>query len=275
MLYWDPSRFIFTIPIIDRPIAWYGLFFVLGFLIGFFIVIPMFKRKLLNGSRASAVYLTDKLTWMTILGTLIGARLGFVFFYEWPRFQTHPFDILKVWEGGLASHGGAIGILIALIFFRRSIKKQFPEITFLDVLDIICIPTALTAAFIRVGNFFNQEILGSTTNVPWAVTFGHPMDGSAPIPRHPVQLYEAFTYFVIFVILYTLWYKWSNKLKKGMLTGLFLVLVFGSRFLLEFFKIPDSLILDESFLLTSQYLSIPFILGGIYLIMWPASSRSR
>jgi phosphatidylglycerol:prolipoprotein diacylglycerol transferase len=275
-LYWDPPRFIFTIPYIDRPVAWYGLWFVFGFIVGFFLIIPIFKRKLHETRNISdkeaknlAVGLTDKLTWSVIIGTIVGARLGHVIFYDWPRYQDNLLDIFKIWEGGLASHGGTIGVMIATYFYLRSIRPRFPEFTYIFLLDSLAVPTAFVATCIRIGNFFNQEIYGPPTNLPWAVTFGHPYDGAAAIPRHPTQLYEAVVYFITFIILYTLWYKKSDKLKPGTLIGIFMILVFGSRFFLEFLKPAQSLVIDESFLLAGQYLSIPFILLGFVLLLLP------
>lgn len=272
-LYWNPERVVFTIPIIDRPIVWYGLWFVLGFAVGYAIVLPMFKRKLQQTRTLSkplndlALYLVDRLTWFVVAGTIIGARLGHVFFYDWPRYQHHLGDIFKVWEGGLASHGGAVGVLLALFLYQRMIRKNFPEFTYIALLDILVVPTAFVACCIRIGNFFNQEILGTPTTVPWAVIFGNPADGSPLEPRHPVQLYEAGVYLFTFFLLGYLWKYKSEKLRPGMLSGLFFILVFVSRFFLEFLKAPQSLMIDESFMQTGQYLSIPCIIFGIWLVL--------
>ncbi len=271
--YWDPPRFVFTIPFIDRPIAWYGVCFVIGFVVGFFLLIPIFKRKLLETRKISnieakklSIYLTDRLTWAVIIGTIVGARLGHVIFYQWPYYKEHPLDIIKIWEGGLASHGGTIGVMIALYIFLRKIRPHFPEFTYVNLLDFLSVPTAFVAFCIRIGNFINQEIYGPPTNLPWAIIFGHPFDGGAAVPRHPTQLYEALVYLFTFGILYSLWYWKSNKLKPGFFIGLFLVLVFGSRFFLEFLKFPESLTFNESYLLAGQYLSIPFVLLGFYFL---------
>ena len=354
-MYWDPPRFVFTVPIINRPIAWYGIFFVTGIIIGFFILMPIFKRKLKQVSTFSyrditnwsifisniksiigdkkhalhsifektlsknsrqkilnikclqepdhdlkneiitalnellrfdfkrkdlekffpkslkniseqSLFLTDKITWFVIIGAIVGARLGHVFFYEWPRYSENLFDIIKVWEGGLASHGAAIGIVIALTGYRFSIRKSYPEFTILFLLDSLAIPVLVAGIFIRIGNFFNQEIVGPVTNLPWAVIFAHPVESRLILPRHPTQLYEAIAYFVISLFLYRLWWKKSDKLQTGTMIGLFFILCFGSRFFLEFFKNPNSLMFDESYLLTGQILSIPFILIGFFLL---------
>jgi len=268
-LYWNPPRFIVTIPFIDRPIAWYGVLFVTGFIFGYFIINKIFSQKLKTTDKKTeeSIFLTDRLTWYVIGGTLIGARLGHVLFYDWPRYQEHLTDIFKIWEGGLASHGGAIGILIAIALFVRRYRKSYPFITFLNTIDMVAIPSALVGFFIRIGNFINQEILGTPTTAPWAVIFGDPADGSLPVPRHPVVLYEGFTYLTIFAILMTLWNKKGQTLKPGYITGLFFILVFTARFFWEFLKSHQGMVLDETYLETGQYLSLPFIALGFYLTL--------
>lgn len=272
-IHWDPPRFAFTIPLINRDIAWYGVFFSLGFILGFFILIPLFEALLApfnskgrKSIRQEAIALTDRITWFVVLGTLFGARLGHVLFYDWPRYERNLLGILKVWEGGLASHGGTIGILIAIGFYVRSVRNQYPQLTFTTVLDLLCIPTALAGAFIRIGNFFNQEILGPVTSQPWGIVFGHPYEGGPALPRHPAQLYEAMAYFVIFGILSFLWISRRDKLKRGFLIGIFMISIFGARFLIEFVKTPQSLVLDESILSAGQLLSLPFILLGCFFL---------
>jgi prolipoprotein diacylglyceryltransferase len=163
----------------------------------------------------------------------------------------------------LASHGGVAGVMIALFLYQRSIRKQYPEFTFIGLLDMLAVPAPLASFCIRMGNFFNQEILGTPTNVPWAIIFGDPADGSVPQPLHPAQLYEAFAYLITFVILYSLWRKKGLSLRPGLMIGLMFIMIFGARFFVEFFKAHLSSIIDESFLQMGQYLSIPFVLLGI------------
>lgn len=278
--YWNPDPEIFRLPYLDHPLRWYGLFFVLGFIVGYFLIFSIFKELLNQEKRLNAsdlaLGLADRLTWFVVGGTIIGSRLGHVFFYEWPRYRSHPIDIFKIWEGGLASHGGAIGILLGLFLFRQLIKKEFPNLTFLKLLDALCLPTAFAAGCIRIGNFFNQEILGTETSYPWGIVFGRPADGGAVVPRHPVQLYEALAYFVTFIILMIVWKKYRKKLPTGLMTGLFFVLAFGSRFFIEFLKLPTSLMIDESWIQTGQLLSLPFILvGGILLFYHYQKHRER
>lgn len=282
---WDPPSDLFTVPFLDRPIKFYGAFFVLGFVIGYFIMVSMLKRKLhhtakpIKKDKATlsevSVRLTDKLIWFTVGGTIIGARLGHVFFYEWARYKDHLGDIFKVWEGGLASHGGAIGVFIALILYKRFVLKDYPEITFIRLMDMVVIPTALVGCCIRIGNVFNQEILGTETTLPWAILFAHPADGSAPVPRHPVQLYEAIAYLATFFFLYYLWKARSATLKPGVLSGLFFIFVFGSRFFLEFFKTTQGVMVEGSPLQTGQILSIPFVLVGVILLVFGGRLEHR
>jgi len=284
--YWDPPREIFRIPFIDHPVVFYGAWFVLGFMVSYFIVVRLLTQKLqqdrfdsLEKCRDSAALLTDRLTWFVILGTLIGARLGHVFFYEWPLYQDQPLEIFKIWKGGLASHGGVLGVMAALCLFRRSIKKQFPTLTFIAILDLLVIPSGLVGCCIRIGNFFNQEILGPETSLPWGVIFGHPMEGGPVVPRHPTQLYEAIAYFAIFCLLTSLWRRRPALWPPGYLSGLFFILLFTTRFFLEFIKESQGYVIDESLLQTGQLLSLPFILLGFVLYRygpkWDLLKNSR
>lgn len=266
-LYWNPDRVVVTLPFINHPIVWYGVWFVLGFIFAYICLIPMIQKKLHNHSRQEAMAILDKLTWLVVCGTIVGARLGHVFFYDWDYIKNDPIEIFKVWNGGLASHGGTVGVIIALFVFRLLNRKKYPEITFICLLDLLAVPTAFAACCIRIGNFFNQEILGVASNVPWAIIFGSPADGSPIMPRHPVQLYEAASYLVTFILLFSLWYKKEN-LKDGLLIGLFFVLVFSSRFFIEFLKLPQSPNEVGAFIKTGQWLSVPFILVGFGFILY-------
>lgn len=221
-----------------------------------------------------AYYLTDRLCWFAVIGSVVGARLGAVFFYDWPLFREHPEEIIKVWHGGLASHGGILGLILAIYLYILSIRKWFSDLSFLRLCDFVIIPTTLAVCFIRLGNMMNQEILGTPTNLPWGIIFGHPADGSLPTPRHPVQLYEAIAYFIVFLILYCYWKKQSPDAKPGSILGLGLVLGFSCRLFLEFWKTDQpSSMLSSSFLQMGQVLSIPFILFGLYLLWRGRKSR--
>ncbi|HSW72712.1 MAG TPA: prolipoprotein diacylglyceryl transferase [Chlamydiales bacterium] len=266
--YWNPQKEIFTLPLVNHPIAWYGALFALGFAVGYYQYLSLLKKyfnfKGITSSPELEKKLVERLSIYIVLATVIGARLFHFIFYENPsEYLLHPQVLLQTWKGGLASHGAAIAILFATYRFSRWTQKLAP-ISWLSCLDMLVVPTALAGCWIRLGNFINQEILGTKTFVPWAVVFGSPMDGSLPFPRHPVQLYEAFAYFSIFVLLFFKARKKEVLLKEGRLLGLFLILVFSARFVLEFFKEEQSLFFS-SFLTMGQLLSVPFVFLGFFL----------
>ncbi|MBX9744623.1 MAG: prolipoprotein diacylglyceryl transferase, partial [Chlamydiales bacterium] len=251
---------------------WYGGFFALGFAVGF----SVFYRLLLkliesketpsSAAKKKAMRLADGLTIYVIVATIVGARVGHYLFYENPLdYLTNPLEIFLIRKGGLASHGAAIGIVMGVILFARRYRSSF-EVHWIRLLDLICVPTALAGACIRLGNFCNQEILGTITAMPWAVIFGHPMDRSLPAPRHPVQLYEAACYLVIFILLWRLTRLPKYFDGRGFLLGLFLILTFSSRFCIEFFKVEQSLLLGNSFFTMGQVLSVFPIVAGVYLL---------
>ncbi len=276
---WNPPREIFTIPFVERPVVFYGFFFALGFLMGYLLVIKMLTRFFqeegtIKDPANLATRIADRLCWYIVAGTIIGSRLGYVFFYGQDYYFNHPLDILKIWEGGLASHGGAVGVILSLYLITRWVKSQVPTFTFFRILDLIVVPTALVAFCIRVGNFFNQEILGMPTTLPWAVIFENPADRSLVVPRHPVQLYEGFAYLATFFLLLYLWQTKGKNMVAGRLTGIFFVLIFLSRFFAEFVKSSQHGFLETSWLSTGQWLSIPFILGGL-ILAWGVSNDKK
>lgn len=278
-LYWNPPRNAFEIPYINHPIAWYGICFVLGFVIGYFLMVTIFDRYLTShpfkpasSSRSSinqmSYFLTDRLCWFVVAGTVIGARLGAVLFYDWDYYSKYPLEILKTWKGGLASHGGALGVLFALYIFWRYAQRWLPQFSFMNLLDMIAIPIPLAAFFIRLGNFINQEILGTPSDAPWAIIFGNPADQGAVVPRHPVQLYEGIGYLLTFIFLYYLWRKKESSLRTGTLFGLMITLVFSSRFVLEFWKANQTSSLGDYYLQMGQLLSIPFVIAGLLILFF-------
>lgn len=284
-IFWDPKPELFFLPVLHWPILWYGLLFALGFASGlpifigiltrFFLQQPDFEKspKALLSLKKQAVFLTDRVVVYMVVATVVGARLGHFFFYERPsEYLRRPWEIFQFPFNGLASHGAAIAIVIALYLFAWRYRKESRGLTGLRLLDFVSVPTALAGAFIRVGNFFNQEILGKPTDVPWAIIFGHPADHSGPLPRHPVQLYEAASYGVIFLLLWKLSFSPKYLLKKGTLIGLFLILVFGARFIIEFWKLEQSHIVSGP-LTMGQLLSIPAVLVGCVLFFWKGSLR--
>ncbi len=245
---WEVSREIAKIG--PLSLRWYGLLFALAFVFGFIILTRVYKleKKPQTDLEQLSIYV--------ILGTVIGARLGHCLFYDPSYYLSNPFEMVKVWEGGLASHGAAIGILIALYLFSKKKKDQ----SMLWVLDRLVIVVALGGALIRLGNLFNSEIIGMQTDVPWAFIFAS-VDG---IPRHPAQLYESIAYFISFGVLYFVYMKQNKNLKQGFMFGLFLMLIFGFRFFVEFIKEDQSAFEAGMTLNMGQLLSIPFIIMGLY-----------
>lgn len=246
------------------PLKYYGALFAAGLLIGYYIVRNIYKKENIS------IENLDSLLVYVIVGTILGARLGHCFFYEPEYFLKHPIEILLpiqkiggvykfVGFQGLASHGGTIGVLIAMILYCRKYKVKF-----LWLLDRMAIGVPVTGAFIRLGNFMNSEIYGKPTNGNWGVVFQR----DDLIPRHPTQLYEAFSYLLIFGILF--WLYKSDKIKQtnGLLFGCFLALLFLARFIIEFFKENQESFENSMILNMGQILSIPFILIGLTLIVW-------
>lgn len=252
---------------------YYGLLFVTGLIIGYFVIRKMFRKEQVADS------ILDRLVLLVVLATIIGARLGHVIFYgPWwdgkdangvfqEGYFSHPLSIFKVWEGGLASHGGAIALAIVLVYFSYKIVKKPP----LWILDRIAAPIAIAAAFIRFGNLANSEIVGDPTNVPWAFEFVNYFDDATRMydsqPRHPAQLYEALCYIILFAILMFLFWKRNAWRRPGMIFGFFLIFLFSARFFIEFVKVGQSAFDSSLTINTGQWLSVPFVLAGIY-ILW-------
>ncbi len=250
MINWNVSPDIFSIGPIT--IRWYGLLFAMSFIVGYQIMVIIFKRE--NKSEHDL----NDLVWYMILGTVLGARLGHCLFYNPDYYLSHPLEILQIWKGGLASHGAGIGIITALILYTR--KKK--EISFLWIMDRVVITVALSGFFIRLGNLFNSEIIGKPTNGNWGFVFVS-VDN---IPRHPAQLYEAIAYLLIFIFLLSFYFRVKGKFKNGLLFGMFLVSIFGFRFFVEFLKEIQSPFEQNLFLNLGQLLSIPFVILGIYFL---------
>lgn len=241
-------------------LRWYGLLFALGFVVGYYIMEWMFKQE--NKPTKEL----DNLTVYMAVSTVIGARLGHVFFYNWDYYGSHPEEILMVWKGGLASHGAAIGILIGLWLFVRK-RKDF---SYLWIVDRIVVTVALAGFFIRMGNLMNSEILGKAADVSWAFVFTR-LPESEQFPRHPVQIYEALSYLAVFVLLFIRYKSKKASIRSGELFGWFLTLIFGFRFIWEFFKVKQvessshyNLAMDLNM---GHLLSIPLILIGLIFLL--------
>lgn len=268
IMYWNADSTIYWITD-SFPLKYYGLLFAIGILLGYSIVKKIFIKENVS------VEILDKLLVYIIVGTILGARLGHCFFYEPAYFLQHPMEILlpikKIGETykfvgfqGLASHGGTVGVFIAILLFYRKNK-----INLLWLLDRIAIAVPVTGAFIRLGNFMNSEIYGKPTNGNWGIVF----QKDDLIPRHPTQLYEAFSYFLIFIILVFLYKSNFTKRENGFLFGTFLVLLFSARFIIEFFKENQVTFENQMLFNMGQLLSIPFILSGLLLILWKLKKK--
>jgi len=239
-------------------LRWYGLLFVGSFFLGLMIMTWIYKRENKNPEEL------DNLLIYILIGTVIGARLMHCFAYEPEYYLAHPLEILKVWKGGLASHGGMIGVLIALYFYTKKHHQSFWWL-----LSRIVIPTALVGTFIRLGNLFNSEILGVPTDKPWAIVF----ERIDMLPRHPVQLYEALAYLILFFILLFIYRKISVSFATKILPGIFFTYMFTARFLLEYTKTPQADYTTSLPFNTGQLLSIPVIIIGIVWIIWAVMSH--
>ena len=251
-IHWNANPEIFSLGPIH--VRWYGLLFAGGFLVGYYIGEWMLKSENVPQTWIDSVF------FYIIIATILGARLGHVFFYGWDYYSQNPGEILAVWHGGLSSHGGTLGILVALFIYSKVVSKR----SMLWIIDRIIVPTALVACFIRLGNLMNSEIYGVETSLPWGFIFER---NGETVAKHPTQLYEAFSYLITFVILMFLYLKTRAKNKEGLIMGIFFILVFGSRFFIEFIKEDQEAFESGMFLNMGQWLSIPFVLGGIFLVI--------
>ncbi len=255
---WNVSPDIISSPV---NIRWYGLMFAIGFLAGTSILGRIYRHE-----GAPERWVGILLIWV-VCATMIGARLGHVFFYEWSYYSQHPLEIFKIWEGGLASHGGTIAIIIAVLLYSLFTTRRSPIWTF----DRLVIPVALVAGLIRIGNLINSEIFGTATTLPWGFMFlrsrqWHEMYyGQA---CHPTQLYEALCYFILFELLMWMYWRKNAEQRPGLLFGVFLIGIFLPRFIIEFIKNDQTAFEADMALNMGQLLSIPFVIAGIVLVIW-------
>jgi prolipoprotein diacylglyceryl transferase len=266
---WTADPAIFNLG--SREIRWYGLAFGVGFAVGYWIVARMWKNERLPQQWI------DSLLMYTALGTIIGARLGHCLFYDPGHYLAHPVEILKVWEGGLASHGGTLGIIIAVYYYSKRVSHKSMLWTF----DKLVVPTGFVAALIRLGNLMNHEIYGHVTDKPWGFRFIENLHawkrGAEPVfiaPSHPTQLYEAGCYLLTFALCMWMYFKKDAYKKEGLIFGIFMICIFGSRFFIEFFKNNQEDFEANMFLNMGQLLSIPFVLAGIYFA-WRALNNKK
>ena len=254
---WDASPVIFSI----GPLAlrWYGLAFAIGFIIGYNIVAKMFKHE-----GAPEKWLGILLTYV-VVATIIGSRLGHVFFYQWDYYSQHPGEIFKIWEGGLASHGGVIGNFIAVWLFSIFVTKKSVSWT----VDRLVVPVAMVAGLIRLGNLMNSEIYGGVTDLPWGCIIVR--DGQ-PLPKHPTQIYEALCYFALFGVLMWMYWKKNAQERPWLISGVVFIGVFVSRFLIEYVKnvqVGKEIVMIATYGINmGQLLSIPFIIMGVVMVVY-------
>lgn len=265
MLEWnfDPEIFVWNLNLFGETFRlaprYYSFTFIFGFMFAFYYT----KKIFLKIGRTEEQ--TSSLLFHVVLGTLLGARLGHCLFYDPMYYLTHPHKILATWEGGLASHGGYIGVLISVWLSAR----KNPGLTWMWLMDTVCPTALLTGSFIRIGNFLNSEIIGRPTDAAWAVIFKRIDD----IPRHPTQLYESIGYFTVAMILFYCYKRYKSpredheaRWPDGRILGITFVLAWPWRIFIEFFKENQEAFEDGMLLNMGQLLSIPFILIGLYLI---------
>ena len=263
---WDFDPVLFTL--FGHPVVWYGLLFALGLI----ILGPWIEKKMWEHEKLDPKWF-ESLAIYVFIGTIVGARLGHVLLYDPAYYLANPAKIFVTWEGGLASHGGTIGIIIACWLYSRRVTRK----SILWVLDRLAVPTGIVAAMIRLGNLTNSEIFGRPTTLPWGFRFIRSEEYRRLVPNmdmgcHPTQIYEALCYLAVFAL--CMWLYWKRDAARrysGLIVGVFLTGIFLSRFIIERIKIvqePWELKLIESVGLNmGQLLSIPFVLAGIWLII--------
>ena len=263
---WTVSPNLFDGP---PTIRWYGLMFAIGFYLGYEIVSRIFKHEGAPERWLGSLFI------YVVVATILGARLGHVFFYEWDVYKQNPIDIFKIWEGGLASHGGTAGIMIAVALFSHFVAKGKGM---LWTFDRLVVPTGLVAALIRIGNLMNHEIYGGPTDMPWGFRFvdnvGKWMAGADPVftpPCHPTQLYEALCYRLVFGLCMWLYWRRNAQERPGLIFGVFMLGIFVPRFFIEYLKnvqVAREIAMRQAWGMDiGQMLSIPFIILGIWLVV--------
>lgn len=252
ILHWSFDPVLFSLG--PLTVRWYGLLFVGGFFAGQLLLARMFKAEGVAPGQA------ERLLMYALLGSIVGARLVHCLFYEPEYYLSNPLAILRIWEGGLASHGGLIGLVVGLWLARRGAQPPLPLPW---LFDRVSMPAMVAAVCIRVANFLNSEIVGEPTGGVWGVVF-EAVDG---VPRHPAQLYEAAAYALILVVLTVVYRRFARKPPAWLLTGLSLLLAFSARIVIEFFKTPQAAYEAGQAFSVGQWLSLPFVLLGLVLVV--------
>ena len=256
---WHMNPEIFSIGPVS--LRWYSVLFLSGFFFGWYIFKWFFKKE------GIPTTLLDPLLFTLLIGTIVGARLGHCLFYQpdyylgsWKGFT----EIFMPWKGGLASHGGTIALIFAMWWFANRYGRKY-DFDFLWILDHLCIPVCFAGALIRLGNLCNSEIYGDVTSLPWGFIFE--LRGET-LPKHPTQLYEALSYTILGVVLILLYKYKARKMYKGTFIGVFFIVLFGMRFLIEIIKEPQVGFEENMVLNMGQWLSVPFILMGAGLVIY-------
>jgi prolipoprotein diacylglyceryl transferase len=250
---------------------WYGLMWACTFIFGYFVMYRIYQYAGLTQDDL------DVLLFYVLIAAVIGARLGQVFFYDPQFYFSHPAEIIKIWHGGLASHGAAIGILVAMYLYKR----KYADMSFLWIADRVVLVVASGGAFIRMGNFFNSEIVGKPSNLPWAIVFPRAHVSAPFVPRHPSMLYSALMCIFTFCVLWAMYKYYSNNPPEGSMFSTFLVVLFGIRFYLEFYKMPQvpaQAGFSPPVLDMGQWLSIPLVIAGLWIMFtrvdWKSTSAT-
>ncbi len=256
-IHWNINPDAFSIG--GLTVRWYGILYGCAFIASYYAF-----KELLKFDKLPDDFADRALVYM-ILGTVIGARIGDCFFYHPQYYLQHPLEIFAVWHGGLSSHGGACGILIALYLFARKMKKPY-----IWILDRVVIVIGVAGFFIRMGNLMNSEIYGIQTSLPWGFIFERHGES---VPKHPTQIYEALYYALTYIVLRFVYRKCDNRPRPFLIFGLFLIMVFAFRFCIEFIKNPQEDFEESMRFNMGQWLSVPFIILGVISLM--VSSRQK
>lgn len=256
---WNVDPAIFHIG--SFSLRYYSLLFVAGFPLSYWVFSRIYRRE---GLKTEDI---DPLLYALLIGVIVGARLGHCLFYQ-PDYYLGSvsgfLEIFQPWKGGLASHGGAVGILLGCWWYVAKYGRKF-SIDALWLFDRLTICICLCGALIRLGNFFNSEIYGNPTDLPWGVIFAR---NGETVAKHPTQIYESLAYTLMFLLFLFLYYKKGERLRKGFMFGLFLILLFGFRFIIEFIKLPQVAFEEGMAINMGQILSIPFVVAGIVILVW-------
>ncbi|QVE49013.1 prolipoprotein diacylglyceryl transferase [Chlamydia crocodili] len=271
VIYWNHSKFLWNSDNLPIRIPWYGLCFSLGILfasmLGIYLALSSYveedRRRFSKNQLREAL---ENFALYSLLFIIPGSRIAYILFYGGDFYFKHPQEILKVWNGGLASHGGMVGLILWAIIFSWRYRKKIPILTFLFLCDLCASVFGCAAFMIRIGNFMNQEIIGKPTNLPWGIIFSSPTQGSLGLSVHPVQLYEGIGYLLLSIILFFLSYKRYLRLGSGWATSWGLIGISLIRFFAEFFKSHQGKVIGPDSLLTmGQILSLPLFIFGVSL----------